>query len=240
MLPGGGYRGPEPPAAPGGGGGGGGRGDGDGVPSYHDRLQRYRLGIKLTAVSIVVLFLSFTSLFLARRDPGRVDPVTGVYQPGWIHLQLPVKMLLLNTLVLGLSCLLLEAARRASRLECILVPLTRIPGVKAIREKSLWWTAGAWLLGMTFLAGQYLIWHHMRITGTLPTSGPASMFFYLLNGTHALHLTAGLAVMLYACTAQGLRASLERRTLTLDVTAWYWHFISAVWLYVLLVMNLMA
>ena len=70
-------------------------------------------------------------------------------------------------------------------------------------------------------------------------SGPASTFFFLLTGTHAVHLMAGLAVLLYACLAAGPRLSLERRCITLDVTAWYWHFMAVMWVYVLLVLKLM-
>ncbi len=239
LLPGGGYRGPEPPAARGGGGGGG-RGDGDDVPSFHERLQRYRMGMKLTAASIVVLFLSFTSLFLARRDSGRIDPVTGVFRTDWRHIELPLRMVLINTMILAASCLLVELARRAVRAECILVPLTRIPGVKTVRQHSLGWTAAAALLGTAFLAGQFLTCLHMRHTGALPNTGPASMFVYVMAGAHALHLLAGLAVLLYACTAVGLRVSLYRRSLTLDVTAWYWHFMSLMWVYVVVVLKLMA
>ena len=55
----------------------------------------------------------------------------------------------------------------------------------------------------------------------------------------AVHLAAGLAVLLYACIAAGPRLSLERRCITLDVTAWYWHFMAVMWLYVLLVLRLM-
>ena len=46
-------------------------------------------------------------------------------------------------------------------------------------------------------------------------------------------------VLLYACLASGPRLSLERRCITLDVTAWYWHFMAVMWLYVLLVLKLM-
>ena len=238
-VPGGGNRGPSPPEAFGGGGGGGGRGDGDGVYDFRQQLQRYRLGLLFTIASIVMLFISFTTLFVARRGAGKFDPLTGAFQSDWSPVSLPMKILLINTAVLIASCLLVEVARRAARLEAILVPMSKIPGVQAIRQTSLWWVWATALAGFAFLFGQYRVWQQLYLNGTFLNSSPASTFFFLLTGTHALHLTAGLMVLLYACLASGPRLSLERRCITLEVTAWYWHFMAVMWLYVLLVLKLM-
>ena len=237
-LPGGGNRGPVPPES-GGGGGGGGRGDGDGLDGFHQQLQRYRLGLLFTIASIVMLFISFTTLFVARRGAGKFDPLTGSFNTDWAPVTLPMKVLLINTAVLLLSSLLVEIARRAARMESILVAMGTIPGVRAIRQTSLWWAAATLLAGLGFLRGQFHAWRLLPVHGAYLRSGPSSTFYFLLTGTHALHLTAGLAVLLYACLAAGPRHSLERRCITLDVTAWYWHFMAIMWVYVLLVLRLM-
>jgi cytochrome c oxidase subunit III len=236
-VPGGGNRSPLPPREFG--GGGGGRGDGDGLPGFHQRLQRYRLGLVFAAASIVMLFLSFTTLFVARRQAGRFDPATGTFLTDWTPVPLPMKILLINTGVLIASSLLLETARRAARMESVLVPMGSIPGVRPIRRTSMLWVWAAFLSGAGFLFGQYCAWQHLHLSGVSMTSGPAGTFFYLLTAVHALHLAAGQLILLYASFASGPRHSLERRCITLDVTAWYWHFITLMWLYVLLVVNLM-
>lgn len=239
-VAGGGNRWPLPPEEfGGGGGGGGGRGDGDGLHDFGQQLQRYRLGLIFTAASIVMLFISFTTLFVARRGAGRFDPPSGNIQSDWVPVALPMKILLLNTAVLAGSSLLLEMARRKARLEAILLPMSRIPGVRAERQRSPLWVWAASVSGWGFLFGQYCAWQHLHRTGVGIASGPASTFFYLLTGAHALHLAAGLVILLYACLAPGPRHSLERRCITLDVTAWYWHFMTVMWLYVLLVLRLM-
>jgi cytochrome c oxidase subunit 3 len=238
-LPGGGNRGPLPPEASGGGGGGGGRGDGDGLHGFHQQLQRYRLGLLFTIASIVMLFISFTTLFVARRDAGRYDPITGVFNTDWVSVPLPTKILLINTAALLLSSMLVELARRGARMESILVPMSSIPGVRPVRQTSPLWVVATLLAGCAFLFGQACAWRQLRFAGAVLNGGPASTFVYLLTGTHALHLMAGLAVLLYALIAKGPRLSLERRSITLDVTAWYWHFMTVMWLYVLLVLRLM-
>jgi cytochrome c oxidase subunit 3 len=238
-LPGGGNRGPLPPEASGGGGGGGGRGDGDGLHGFHQQLQRYRLGLLFTTASIMMLFVSFTTLFVARRGAGRYDPITGAFNTDWVAVRLPMKILAINTVVLLLSSLLVELARRNARIESILVPMSNIPGVRAHQETSLIWTGATLFAGCAFLFGQYCAWRQLHIQGALLNSGPASTFVFLLTGTHALHLVAGLVVLLYALLGSGPRHSLEKRSITLDVTAWYWHFMAVMWLYVLLVLRLM-
>jgi cytochrome c oxidase subunit 3 len=238
-IPGGGNRGPMPPDAFGGGGGGGGRGDGDGLHDFRQQLQRYRLGLLFTIASIVMLFMSFTTLFVARRGAGKFDPMTGGFQSDWVPVSLPMKVLLINTALLLVSSVLVEVARRAARVEAILVPMGSIPGVQRIRQTSLMWVWATALAGFSFLFGQYVAWKQLNLRGIFLNSGPANTFFFLLTGTHALHLAAGLLVLLYACLAAGPRRSLERRCITLDVTAWYWHFMAIMWIYVLLVLKLM-
>jgi cytochrome c oxidase subunit 3 len=192
-----------------------------------------------TIASIVMLFVSFTTLFVARRGAGRFDPVSGDFKSDWIPVSLPMKVLLINTAVLLLSSLLVEIARRAARSESILVPVSSIPGVRAIRQTSLMWVWATALTGFGFLFGQYRAWELLHLHGSFLNSGPASTFFFLLTGTHALHLAAGLVVLMYACLAAGPRLSLERRCITLDITAWYWHFMAVMWIYVLLALKLM-
>ncbi len=238
-VPGGGNRGTYPPEASGGGGGGGGRGDGDGLHDFRQQLQRYRLGLLFTIASIVMLFVSFTTLFVARRGAGKYDPLTGDFQSDWISVPLPMKSLLINTAMLIVSCLLIEVARRAARWEAVLLPIGHIPGVRPIRQTSLLWVWATAVAGIGFLFGQYRVWQQLNIHGAFVNSGPASTFFFLLTGTHALHLAAGIAVLLYACLAAGPRLSLERRCITLDVTAWYWHFMALMWAYVLLVVKVL-
>ncbi len=78
-VPGGGNRGPAPPEDIRWRRWGRGRGDGDGVHGFRQQLKRYRLGLLFTVASIVMLFISFTTLFVARRGAGKFDPLTGSF-----------------------------------------------------------------------------------------------------------------------------------------------------------------
>jgi cytochrome c oxidase subunit 3 len=180
-----------------------------------------------------MLFLAFTTLFLARRTAGKFDPIAGKFVTDWVPVHLPSKLLLINTGILLLSCLTIEVARRAASIEMILVPATSLPGIKRTPEYSIAWVHLTTALGTLFLAGQWMAWHILHKGGAFLSSGPASSFTFLLTGAHAVHLVAGVLVLLYAGFNHRQRRSLESRRIVVDVAAWYWHFMGLLWLYLL-------
>jgi cytochrome c oxidase subunit III len=234
QITGGGGRGALPPQ-PFGGGGGGGRGDGD--PSEHpaERLRRYRMGLYFTVGSIVMLFVTFTTLFVARRHSGKFDPFSGTFVTDWISIQLPTGILLVNTCVLLLSSITAELARRAAALECVLVPATRIPGIAPYPEHSRTWLKATVVFGSIFLFGQAYAWHSIHRTNSLVRNPIAGSFVYMLTGAHAIHLFAGLVVLLYAVFGSRPRKYVDSRRIVTEVSGWYWHFMGVMWLYVLVV-----
>ncbi len=232
---GGGGRGPQPPAAFGGGGGGG-RGDGDDAPSSRERLKSVRMGLYFTLIVILMMFVAMSTLLIARRQAGRFDPFTGEFVSTWVSIALPVKLLLVNTMVLLISSLTVEKARRTSAMETVLLPVGEIPGVAPIRQESLNWVRVTALLGFAFLAGQTLLWMQLRQVAERMSNPLSSAFVIILSGGHALHLFGGLTVLLYISFSGKLRRKYDSRSIAIDVTAWYWHFMAAIWLFVLVVL----
>ena len=70
------------------------------------------------------------------------------------------------------------------------------------------------ILGFGFLFGQMVAWRSLRVEGFYLERNPSSAFFYLLTGTHALHLTVGLI----ALTGNGRSTLAENADVVLDVT----------------------
>jgi len=230
-----GGRGPHPPKVFGGGGGsGGGRGEPDHFPDYTAQLHRYRVGLIFAVVSVVMLFTSFTVLFMARRSTGRWDASTRTLITDWVPVHLPIQLLLLNTCVLLLSSLTAERARRLAALEAVIIPASNIPGVARIFPHSQRWLEATAVLGVAFVTGQWHAWRLLEQSGALfSNGGPASAFVYLLTGAHAVHLCVGLGAIFYVALIGSNRKSLEWRRITSDVCVWYWHFMALMWLYVL-------
>ena len=228
--PGGGGRGPT--ANWPGGWGGGGRGGGDDQPSYGERLRRYRLGLVLAMTSVVMLFVSFTTAYVVRKAGAVWDPARNDYISNWVPLALPVRILLCNTFVLFLSSFTLEVARRRAAEDVALAPIAGIPGIRVDKNHALPWLWTTIVLGLGFLAGQVYAWQLLEQSNIHFASNAASSFFFILTGVHAVHLLGGVLALLYAGLTHWLRKPPETRRIIVDVTAWYWHFMGLLWVYI--------
>ena len=223
---------------PGGGGGGGGRDDS--YPDFPEQLRRYRLGLAVGLAAVVMLFVSFTSAYIVRQGLGTYDSSTNSYVSDWRPVTLPLSLLVINTLLLLASSFTIEKARRAAFQDVAVAPIAAMPGITAGNAKRFPWLSVTTVLGLGFLAGQLLAWRQMWHTGFSISSSPASSFFYVLTGIHGLHLAGGVIALLYAAAVTFLPRSLERRRIVVDVTAWYWHFMAVLWLYIFALMKFAA
>jgi cytochrome c oxidase subunit 3 len=188
--------------------------------------------VLLGIVSISMLFVTVTAVFLLRHAAVVVDPHSHFYVNQWLQVQLPVQLLLLNTCVLLLSSLTMELARRSVAREMVFSSLRTIPGVAWDPERRFPWLGITVMLGLVFLFGQGLAWQALRARGFHISTAGLSPFFYLLTGAHAAHLAVGVLVLMYAGGVSLLRGSVEHRRIVVETAAWYWHFMAVLWLYV--------
>lgn len=229
---GGGGRGPTA-NWPGGWDGGGGRGGGgDDQPSYGERLRRYRLGLMLGLSSVVMLFVSFTTAYVVRKAGAAWDPARNDYVSNWLPLSLPVGILLINTFVLLLSSVTLEVARRRAAQDVALAPIAGIPGIRVDQNHALPWVWITIVLGLGFLSGQGYAWYSLERSNIAFATNPSTSFFFILTGVHAVHLVGGILALLYAGVTSWLHRPPEVRRIVIDVTAWYWHFMGLLWIYI--------
>ena len=224
-----GKRGDLPPVV---GGGGGGRPD-PGSPDYGARLRRARLGLAAALTPIGMLFVAFTSAYIVRQGMPTFDPHTNTVVHDWIPVPLPSALFLVNTCVLLLSSVTIECARRQLARQVALEPVNSIPGVSLGTERKLPWLALTIVLGLGFLAGQWLAWRELATRGFYVATNPSSSFVYLLTGGHAVHLLGGIIALLAAGAAVVLHRPLASRRIVVDVTAGYWHFMALLWIYIL-------
>ena len=90
--------------------------------------------------------------------------------------------------------------------------------------------AGA-CLTLAFLYGQSAAWASLTNGGYFVDSTPASSFFYLLTGLHALHVIGGLWVWLSATLSAFLDREDPRKIgETVRLCAIYWHYLLVLWL----------
>ena len=88
-------------------------------------------------------------------------------------------------------------------------------------------------LGLLFVAGQTFAWMQLRSQGFGLATNVSYSFFYVLTVAHALHVLGGLGGLVRVIGK--LHNSVLRRS-TLDATSRYWHFMGALWVYLLLLL----
>ncbi|HEY2118125.1 MAG TPA: cytochrome c oxidase subunit 3 [Candidatus Acidoferrum sp.] len=212
-------------------GGGDGR-SGPGSPDYRTRLRRARLGLLVALTPVLMLFVSFTSAYIVRQGLPTLDPRTNQMIRDWIPIKLPT-LLLANTFVLLLSTASMELARGQMKREVALSPDPSLSGGPFNQKKAIPWLALTVFLGICFLTGQWLAWRELASRGFYVATSPSSSFIYLLTGAHAIHLLGGVLALSVAAGATLFRRPAATRSILVDVTAWYWHFMALLWVYIL-------
>lgn len=213
------------------GGGGDGRPNA-GLPDYATRLRRARLALLVALIPILMLFVSFTSAYVVRQGLPTLDPATNQLVRDWVPVKLPA-LLLINTLVLLVSSVGMELARRQTK-HAAIASLGPTEGkISASPEGSAPWLTMTIVLGLLFLFGQWMAWKQLAASGFYVSTAPSSSFVYLLTGAHAIHLMGGVLALLIAGMFALLHRSILRRSIVVDVTAWYWHFMAGLWVYIL-------
>lgn len=196
------------------------------------RLRRARLGLIVALTAVVMIFVSYSSAYVVRQGLPTLDPSTGSLVRDWLPLQLP-NFLLVNTIVLIISTITMELARRQSLREAATAWRISDPATSQQKVDGMPWLALTAILGLSFLAGQWLVWRELAASGFYVATSPSSSFFYLLTGMHGAHLLGGILALLAASVAYLLRKSADTRGVMVDVTAWYWHFMTFLWVYIL-------
>ena len=226
----------KPPAPPARGGGEDGR-SGD-VPDFGARLRRARLGLICGIATVGMVFVSLTSAYVFRRGLPTFDGTINSYVRDWGNVELPWTLLGINTAVLLLSSLTMELARRKAARQAALAPVSSIPGISLGEERNLPWLGVTVVLGLAFLVGQWLAWGELHNRGFYVDTNPSSSFAFLLTIAHAVHLGGGMLALLWAARASLLRKPVESQRIVVDITAWYWHFMGVLWIYIFLLLGL--
>ncbi|MGA2356211.1 MAG: cytochrome c oxidase subunit 3, partial [Terriglobales bacterium] len=164
--------------------------------------------------AVTMMFAAFTSALVVRKGSSQ----------DWQSFTLP-PILYLNTLILLLSSVTLEVARRRVT--------SFMRGIESHAENPARWLYITLFLGLLFVAGQYVAWTRLRAQGLYLATNPSSSFFYVLTVTHVVHVLGGLGGLLYVIRKLS-RSSLRKNALV--ATARYWHFMGGLWVYLMVLL----
>ncbi|WP_348266400.1 cytochrome c oxidase subunit 3 [Edaphobacter paludis] len=193
-----------------------------------ERLVRYRMGIFFALASDLMFFVAIVSTFFVSQSTGHFDAYNN-YVNEWSPTLIP-PILWLNTAVLILSSITMEAARRRMFHEVDVMDEWLGLG-KPITRGAIPWVAATVILGIVFLIGQWVAWTQLALQHVFFLSNPSSHFFYLITGVHGIHLILGIFGLSAALIGLYASRSLESRQIMVDCAAWYWHSMGIFWLF---------
>jgi len=94
----------------------------------------------------------------------------------------------------------------------------------------------SFVLGITFVVFQYHGWNALFNVGVDLKANVSGSFLYLITGLHAAHILGGIAAivvaLLHAFTLPFVVT--DKRKLRFQLVINYWHFVDALWIYLLI------
>ncbi len=167
----------------------------------------------LFIVASVMIFAALTSAYVVLKAQGH-----------WLHFMLPAVFNYTSGLII-LSSITLQAS-------CIAAQRLRFQQQKIL----LWATL---ILGLGFLAGQWQAWTILVHNGIFFSGNPSGSFLYVISGFHAVHIFAGLSLIIYALLGIYTDVLQAKNLYRLQIASIFWHFLDILWiyLYVFLLLN---
>ncbi|MCW8896498.1 MAG: cytochrome c oxidase subunit 3 [Flavobacteriales bacterium] len=99
------------------------------------------------------------------------------------------------------------------------------------------------ILGLLFSITQYLAWTELYKNGVVwagSESSAAGSYFYALTALHLLHLLGGLISLLVVSFKSMKERYNEENLLGVQLSSTYWHFLTALWVYLYLFLIFIA
>lgn len=181
-----------------------------------NKIHPHKFALYAAIASIVMMFGAFTSAYIVRRAGGN-----------WLEFRLP-NLFFINTVVIGLSSLALQWSFNSFK--------------KGNEQGYKWGLAATYFLGLAFVVLQYQGWLAMNEIGATFTANPSSSFIWVISGLHAAHVLGGIACLTVAAAHAWMLPfkPTEKRRLRFDLVVTYWHFVGALWLYLILFFSLQS
>jgi cytochrome c oxidase subunit 3 len=193
-----------------------------------EKLGRARLGLFFALAGDLMFFVAIVSAFFVSQSTGHYNAYNQ-YINEWLPTVVP-PILWLNTAVLILSSITIEIARRHMFRENDVMDEWLGLG-KPVTRRAIPWVGATILLGLTFLAGQWIAWRQLALQHVYFRSNPSSHFFFLITYTHATHLFLGVGALMATLTGLYVSHHIATRQILVDCTAWYWHAMGLFWIF---------
>lgn len=103
------------------------------------------------------------------------------------------------------------------------------------------WLLATTVLGAAFISSQVLVWLELVQRSNYVRHSQYVGFFYILMAVHAIHVLGGIGaigyIVLRTWNESVSDSEMERRKAISNVVGWYWHFMDALWIVLLLLLG---
>jgi cytochrome c oxidase subunit III len=179
----------------------------DMVMEQRKRIHPTKFTLWVAIGSIIMMFAGLTSAYIVKRS-----------QPNWSTFEMPA-LFWYSTAVILLSSLTMQMALRAFKQR----ERTKYRGLLTLTV----------LLGVLFVVLQWMGFAKIWASGITFSGAGGGQFLYIIAGLHAIHVIGGLialAVMFFKAVSTRSRVY---NSVPVEVMSTYWHFVDALWLYLL-------
>ena len=171
------------------------------------KLHPHKFTLWVAMASIIMMFAGLTSAYIVKSKA-----------PNWEEIETP-KLFYISTVVLLISSLTVQMALRAFKQR------------NMSRYRMLIMATAA--LGVAFVVLQFFGFQWMWAHGVHFKGASQGQFLFVIAGLHVLHVVGGI-VALIVMVARAYYSNRRNYNHTpVEVAATYWHFVDALWLYLL-------
>ncbi len=175
------------------------------APQDFINTKALKFNLWLTILSIVMLFAGWTSAYLVRKAQGN-----------WLVFDMP-DFMTYSTFVIGISSITLYISYHFA--------------VKNNIAAQKLWLSITTLLGIAFVAMQFLAFKELASKGIFLDSNPSSSFLIVIAMFHAFHIVAGVGALIYAFFGASGKLSSTRNVFRMELVSIFWHFVDILWIY---------
>jgi cytochrome c oxidase subunit 3 len=181
-----------------------------------NKLHPHKFTLWVGIGSILMMFAGLTSAYIVKRS-----------QVNWLMIEVPV--------IFWFSTLTILSSSATIHLS-----------LKSLKEKRMVeyrrWMVVTAVLGVLFIISQIIGFvqfgkQDIRIVGA--GSNASYSFLFAISSLHGLHVLGGVIALIVIAIRAVSVSKRNYSTLPLEITATYWHFVDALWIYLFIFFNWM-
>lgn len=178
------------------------------VSTQRQRLHPHKFTLWVAIASIIMMFAGLTSAYIVKSN-----------QANWEEVRTPVEFWY-STIAMLLSSLTIQMALRAFKQR-------ELRNFRGLLVATL-------VLGVAFVYFQWQGFTWMWDNGVHFRGAGAGQFLYIIAGLHGLHVIGGMVALLVMLGKAFVGRTKSYDSVPVEVMSTYWHFVDALWLYLLI------